>query len=329
MSRIRIGIIGAGHGGFALLQVLKDIPQVQVVGICDQDPSAPALVEATQLSIPTYADADALIREESMDWLINVAHISITQRHILSRDLKEVLVIDGQIAELIWRLLIDFYQEVESCREQNFTAAEQFEKFSALSWSVMQQVVDIIQPVQDELEQIAFYDPLTDLYSRRILTEFLEREISRAYRQQRPLSVIIADIDHFKPVNDRFGHEKGDQLLVELAGLLKNSVRGSDLVARYGGEEFVTVLPGSGLSAAALWAERMCDRARTSLRTPDDRQVTISFGIAAIEFEAGAEILPDQRFSSSDLLINADKALYQAKDNGRDQVVTFSQVEAD
>ena len=322
MNKVRIGIIGAGQGGFALLQVLDNIPDVVVVGICDPDTSAPALIEATGMGIPTYPDADSLIREQSMDWLINVAHISITQRHILSRDLKEVIVIDGQIAELIWRLLIDFYDQVQESRNQKLSPEEQVESFYGLSWTVIQQVVKIIQPVQTELEEIAFHDPLTGLYRRRILMEFLDREISRAYRQKKSVSVVIADIDHFKTVNDEFGHDSGDHLLKTLSALLMQSVRASDLAARYGGEEFVLVLPSSGMDAATLWAERMCERARQKLLTPKDTRVTISLGVASLELENGDE--NQTQITASELINNADKALYQAKNNGRDQVATFS-----
>jgi diguanylate cyclase (GGDEF)-like protein len=324
MEKIKIGIIGAGQGSFALLQVLKDIAQVEVVGICDTDPTAPALIEASNLSIPTYLDADTLIREQPLDWLINVAHISITHRHILSRDLKEVTVIDGQIAELLWRLLIDFHSQAETNKEKNLSSEEQAESFYTLSWSIIQQVVAIIQPVQKELEQIAFHDPLTGIYSRRILMEFLEREISRAYRQKRPLAVVIADIDRFKPVNDQFGHEKGDEVLKGLAEILKNSVRGSDLAARYGGEEFVTVLPNTDLAAATLWAERMCERVRETLKTPDDQQVTISLGVTALSFDSGSNGSPSALITSGALINRADQALYQAKDNGRNQVVAIA-----
>ena len=310
------------------MQVLKDIPQVVVVGICDSDPTAPALLEAGDLSIPTYADAEALIRAQPMDWLINVAHISITHRHILSRDLKEVTVIDGQIAELIWRLLIDFYDHVQNNKDHNFTPEQQTESFYTLSWTIIQQVVNIIQPVQNELENIAFHDPLTGLYSRRILVEFLDREVSRAYRQLRPLSVVIADIDHFKPVNDQFGHEVGDGVLKELAELLKKSIRASDLTARYGGEEFVAVLPNTDLGAARLWAERICRRVEKTLKTPDGKEVTISLGVASLNPEAQPQSSDHAQYnvghlSPSSLLNNADQALYQAKNNGRNRVVAF------
>ena len=328
MNKVRIGIIGAGQGGFALLQSLQDIPQVDVVGICDVDDTSPALVEAANLGISTFPEADALIRAVSIDWLINFAHISITQRHIISRDLKEVVVIDGQIADLIWRLLIDFdnfYNQVQESRTHNLSPEEQVESIYNLSWTVIQQVVNIIQPVQHELEQIAFRDPLTGLYSRRILMEFLDREINRAYRQKKPLSVVIAAIDHFKAVNDQFGHDAGDRLIKVLSELLMQSVRSSDLAARYGGEEFVLVLPASGLAAATLWAERMCERARTALTAPDDSPITISLGVASLEAESSdATTTP---VTARDLLNNADKALYKAKNSGRDQAATFTETQ--
>ena len=107
ISPVNIGIIGGGTGGTALLQVLKDIPQVNIVGICDINPEAKAVLIAREMGIDTYTDSSQLILEQTMDWLINVTHKSITQRHILSRELSDITVIDGHIAEVIWHLLLD------------------------------------------------------------------------------------------------------------------------------------------------------------------------------------------------------------------------------
>ena len=325
MSGVRIGIIGAGERAFALLEVLKDIPQVAVVGISDVDSDALAMIEAEGLSIPTYADAEALVHAQPMDWLINVTHTSITQRYILSRELNDVTIIDGRIAELIWNLLLTFYDQAQDSNATTDSPVEQVSSFYAFSWTVIEQIVANIQSVQGELEDLAFHDPLTELYSRHILVEFLDREISRTYRQSRPLSVVVADIDHFKNVNDRFGHEAGDRVLAKLADLLKTSLRASDLVARYGGEEFVAVLPNADLAAACLWAERMRERVESELATPDGNPVTISLGVSCLSPDAGEEDQAQRgaesdRVGPSALIQEADKAMYRAKRNGRNRV---------
>lgn len=311
----KVGIIGGGKGGAALLQALLSLPQVEVMGICDIDPQAPAIELAKARGIATYADTGKFIGAHSMDWLINVADRSMMQRHILSRELSGITLIDGHIAELIWRMLIDFSETFSTPLSVGDAAA-----LSHLQWTLIQRIVSIAQPVQRELEYIAFHDPLTGLYSRHMLSEFTEREISHAYRQERTLSMVVMDIDHFKHVNDTFGHNVGDVVLRELAQLLSESCRRSDMVARYGGEEFVVVLTNTNLQSATMWAERMRAKTADSLRVPDGTAVTISLGVASIEFDGDTDGQNLRMLSSDDLFKQADKMLYQAKKAGRNRV---------
>jgi diguanylate cyclase (GGDEF)-like protein len=315
----RVGIIGGGQGGTALLQALSTLPQVKVVGVCDIDPQAPALAIATQAGIPTYNDTGQLIGEQVMDWLINVAHRSVIQRHILSRELNDVTIIDGHIAELIWRLLLDFKEIFAEVSEEE-SLQEDKESVNSLQWTVIQRIVNIAQPVHRELEDIAFHDPLTGLYSRHMLREFIEREISRTYRQERPLAMVVMDIDHFKDVNDAFGHDAGDQVLKVLAQLFRDSCRRSDMAARYGGEEFVAVLPNTDLKSANTWAERMRAKTADKLRKPDGTSVTISLGVAGIEFDAAPGEDAVGHLKPEELFKKADEVLYLAKNTGRNRV---------
>lgn len=315
INPVDIGIIGGGKGGTALLQVLKDIPQVRVVGICDIDPDAPALLIARGMGIDTYSDSGQLILEQPMDWLINVTHKSITQRHILSRELSDITVIDGHIAELIWHLLLDLQDSLQNTDEADSSLYR-------LVWTVIQRIVNIAQPVHRELEHIAFHDPLTGLYSRHMLQQFIEREISHVIRNGQPLSLAILDIDHFKDVNDKFGHDIGDQILKQLADLFKNSCRSTDLAARYGGEEFIAVLPNTSQNASLIWAERMRERVEESLRRPDEQKVTISLGVATLLVDANSQADTSVNIASDKLFKQADNALYEAKNKGRNRVVT-------
>ena len=189
-------------------------------------------------------------------------------------------------------------------------------------WTVIQRIVNIAQPVHRELEHIAFHDPLTGLYSRHMLRQFIDREISHVYRNGQPLSLAILDIDHFKEVNDQFGHDVGDQILKQLAGLFKNSCRSTDLASRYGGEEFIAVLPNTNQNASLIWAERMRERAEEALRTPDERKVTISIGVATLLINADLSNDTPVQIASDQLFKKADNALYKAKDAGRNRVVT-------
>ena len=315
LDPVDIGIIGGGKGGSALLRALKDIPQVTIVGLCDIDPEAPAISIAREMGIETYTDSGQLILEQPIDWLINVTHKSTTQRHILSRELKDITVIDGHIAELIWHLLLDLQDSLKDVDANNSSLYE-------LVWTVIQRIVNIAQPVHRELEHIAFHDPLTGLYSRHMLRQFIDREISHVYRNKQPLSLAILDIDHFKKVNDYFGHDVGDQILKQLAKLFKNSCRSTDLASRYGGEEFIAVLPNTSRNASLIWAERVRERAEKSLRTPDECKVTISIGVATLLVNAETSNDAPVQIAADQLFKKADNALYEAKDAGRNRVAT-------
>lgn len=167
----------------------------------------------------------------------------------------------------------------------------------------------------DTLRGQAIRDPLTGLFNRRYMEETLERELRWAERRERPLAVIVLDIDHFKPFNDRFGHEAGDGLLRELAILLKTNSRAGDIACRYGGEEFVLILPDASLDNARRRAAQIMEAARNLRVFHRDQAldpITLSLGVAAF---------PEHGRSGEALLRTADAALYQAKAAGRDRVI--------
>jgi diguanylate cyclase (GGDEF)-like protein len=170
--------------------------------------------------------------------------------------------------------------------------------------------------LRESLRSQAVRDPLTGLYNRRYMEEFLERELQRSRRQHHPLSVLMLDLDHFKRFNDRFGHAAGDDLLRALGDALLHSIRSDDVACRYGGEEFVVVLPECALSLAAARGEEICRRIKQNLtpRPGEERDpVTVSIGVAAFD-HISADTAPM-------LLKLADQALYRAKHDGRDRVV--------
>lgn len=171
------------------------------------------------------------------------------------------------------------------------------------------------------LLKFAFTDYLTGLRSRGYFEQQLDLEIKRSERKGTPLSLLMIDIDFFKQLNDRCGHQVGDQVLRELASLLQREMRDLDTVARYGGEEFVVVLPETDI----VGARRVAQRLRRSVEEAGfagclraNQQITISIGIAALGRET--------RYKR-DLIQQADAALYRAKDQGRNQVVVYSQTE--
>jgi two-component system cell cycle response regulator len=164
--------------------------------------------------------------------------------------------------------------------------------------------------------EMAITDALTGLYSRRYMESHLSTLIEQAAGRNKPLSVLIVDIDYFKAINDTHGHDAGDDVLREFALRLKKSIRGIDLACRYGGEEFVIVMPETDMAVATVVAERLRRRIATEpFSVGQDRgkiEVTISIGIAAIN---GAED------AAPALLKRADQALYRAKRDGRNRVV--------
>ncbi|MCA9836609.1 MAG: diguanylate cyclase [Trueperaceae bacterium] len=176
----------------------------------------------------------------------------------------------------------------------------------------LQRYVAKLESLNEQVKQLSLRDPLTGVYNRRYLLEHGVKLFSQAQRYNRPLSSIILDVDHFKRVNDSFGHGVGDSVLKELAKLLSHSLRNADILARYGGEEFVILMPETKLENAYL----ACERLRKTVETHPwqnihpELRITISIGLAA-------DIsLPDYNA----LIELADSKLYEAKRNGRNRI---------
>jgi diguanylate cyclase (GGDEF)-like protein/PAS domain S-box-containing protein len=169
-----------------------------------------------------------------------------------------------------------------------------------------------------ELEQLAVTDYLTNLFNRRYFMQRSVDEFKRAHRNGQPLAMLMLDIDHFKKVNDAFGHEAGDLALQQVAAALKSSVREIDMLGRMGGEEFAVLLPNTLLPDAALLGERIrLSITNLSLQTAGGAligTITISVGAAAFSAEMA---------SIDDLLRNADTAMYHAKNSGRNRVEMY------
>jgi diguanylate cyclase (GGDEF)-like protein len=166
---------------------------------------------------------------------------------------------------------------------------------------------------QSELERLSITDALTGLFNRRHLMGTLANEVQRSRRLRRTFSVLMADVDHFKPYNDANGHLAGDAALVKVAEILRKATRGVDSVARYGGEEFLVMLLEAPMATAAIVAERI--RARVASEPFDGGKVTMSIGIAEY---------PSHGDTPEELIASADAAMYKAKSQGRNRVVAAS-----
>jgi two-component system, cell cycle response regulator len=171
-----------------------------------------------------------------------------------------------------------------------------------------------LEEANKKLRKLSITDGLTGLFNHRYMHELLREEFERSRRSSDPVAVVMLDLDHFKKVNDTYGHPTGDVILFETAEILRDTAREIDMLGRYGGEEFMIVLPDADEDAAAQFAERVRERLSDHLFRDDATEVrmTVSAGVAALP-AAGVD-------SPSGLLKLADEALYRAKEGGRNQV---------
>jgi diguanylate cyclase (GGDEF)-like protein len=168
--------------------------------------------------------------------------------------------------------------------------------------------------MRQHLETIVLTDPLSGCFNRRGFDQLTAREVSRAVRGNQSMAVLAVDVDHFKRINDEFGHLTGDELLREMASLLRETARLGDVVARIGGEEFEILAPNTNADGAQILAERIliAFRGRSFSSVAGRRRITISIGIAS-------EVARDKNIANV-LVARADEALYVAKKNGRDRM---------
>ncbi|MGE7795306.1 sensor domain-containing diguanylate cyclase [Lysinibacillus fusiformis] len=209
---------------------------------------------------------------------------------------------------------IDYEQELRSAKKLLEAAYQEKEQALAnleqIHVEIEQQQAKLLA-VNATLIELSETDKLTGLKNRRFFQDKLEQQLNSYYESAKPFSLCILDIDHFKKVNDTFGHQVGDDVLAQLAQLLTQRARKEDTVARYGGEEFVMILPDTEIAAAKEIGEQI--RKTVAFDHWPAGQVTISIGMATVTLED----------TGTTLLKNADDALYASKKNGRNQVTHF------
>jgi diguanylate cyclase (GGDEF)-like protein/PAS domain S-box-containing protein len=203
---------------------------------------------------------------------------------------------------------------VVQCNIRDITERRIVENSILRSNEALRRLVAGLQTAEDVLREQATHDPLTGLFNRRYLDDTLARELSLSWRRGSCLSLAVLDIDHFKRINDVFGHEAGDLALRGCAHVLSQHLRKSDIACRFGGEEFVIVLPDSSLEDSRRRVTEICALVRQlALRHKNQilGQITLSAGIACA---------PEHALTAANLLRAADDALYLAKHGGRNQV---------
>ena len=210
---------------------------------------------------------------------------------------EDVQLLEGLAAQAAAAVkAVKDYEELEASREQ------------------LQEYAERLRESMDIQHRLARTDALTSIPNRRYVEEFLTAQCARSQREGSPLSVILADVDNFKKVNDNLGHRSGDQVLISLAGLAQSTCRAMDVVGRYGGDEFIFVLPLADLGQAADFAERFRSRVASEplpLTPKTAARVTVSLGAA---------LFGNARADPETLLQAADEALYRAKAQGKNQV---------
>jgi len=216
-------------------------------------------------------------------------------------------IVDGKGAN---RGVLASFEDVSVLEEKRVQLREMLDKLTASSEQIRQQ--------NEELERLATRDPLTSCYNRRAFFEQFEGQWSGARRYRYPLSCVMVDIDHFKNVNDTFGHQTGDMVLQKVAQVMQSTAREGDIVCRYGGEEFVVLLPHIDIQDATRAAERF--RAAIEATPFPDMNITASLGVSAISLGA---------HDPQALLEQADTCLYVAKRNGRNQIVAWDEIPDD
>ena len=169
----------------------------------------------------------------------------------------------------------------------------------------------------ETLSRQATHDPLTGLFNRRYLDQILYGEIAHARQSNSLVGILMADVDHFKQINDRYGHKAGDLILQKLGELMKGCVRTADIVCRYGGEEFVIVMPGASEKTVDKCAEEIRSRFETLCILFQNHKIHATISL-------GAAIYPLHGSNVDEVFINADRAMYQAKQKGRNRVAIYS-----
>ncbi len=281
----RAVILGAGRGGTAMIELLRQEPLVDVAAVVDRNPDAPGMRLARKLGIPTFENIDNALLASAPCVAFNMTGNEMVEA-VASEILGAGGVIGGMEARLIWRIMTNLYEAKERLR---------FE---------------------------ASHDHLTGLYNRRALMDQMRRGVAEALRYGHDYACVMIDVDHFKQVNDRYGHAVGDAVLRQVAQTLSGRLRQSDLIGRWGGEEFLVLLPhtraADAVLAANAWLE--CVRAERIVHPgSDELRVSFSAGVGDLEELRGraAPARPGVDEALEAMLHAADERLYQAKQAGR------------
>ncbi|MDQ6971211.1 MAG: diguanylate cyclase [Mariprofundaceae bacterium] len=279
----RVLILGAGEGGTALLEMLQEEVLVNVVGVADIKPDAKGMALARKLGIPIFSSVESAIADCAPCVAFN-----LTGNEMVETVVAESLGVGGVIGGLEARLIVRMVNQLKQSKEQ--------------------------------LHYEATHDPLTGAYNRRHLQTLLSDGLAQASRYHVPYSVALLDLDHFKQVNDTYGHPAGDAVLKTVVQTLRAGVRDVDVIGRWGGEEFLILLPHTNHDEAILAAEHWLEWvSTTAIELPDGQTIRVSFSAGIASYKTPDDTRPmTERIEA--LLREADQSLYAAKRSGRNKV---------
>jgi diguanylate cyclase (GGDEF)-like protein len=273
--------------------------------------------DAEPFTAQTLADALRLHKEARPDLVM----LDVMMPHIDGYKLAQMFKRSAAFVPII---LLTALEDIDSKRRGLSAGADEFLtkpvnglelQIRMMSMLRIKRLADELEKVNKELAELATIDALTQVANRRAVEQRLVHEFQRARRYKHPFTVILVDIDHFKSVNDNFGHPMGDKVLIEVAAAIRQSTRSTDMVGRFGGEEFIVLAPETPGIAGRLVAERVreCISRRTSEKSDQGLPaVTASLGVASTELAVATE---------TELVTRADQALYRAKHEGRNRVI--------
>jgi two-component system, cell cycle response regulator len=270
---------------------------------------------ATPLQAKDFAEAMRLRRERDPDIVL----LDVVMPQVDGYKVAQMLKRDAKFMPII---LLTGLEDLESKRRGLAAGADEFLTKPVNSFELqirvssmlrIKKLTDELATANEKLTALATTDPLTGLANRRVLLDRLAHEFERAKRYRKPLACLMVDIDHFKRVNDTYGHPVGDKVIVQVASAIHGTIRSTDLAGRYGGEEFGVIALETGLGGGVALGERIRrEVGRLFSQESDVPKVTVSIGVATTDRASEA---------ADALLKSADEALYTAKREGRDRVV--------
>ena len=278
----RVVILGAGDDGVAMMETLQDETLMRIIAVVDSDKDSPGIYLAQQMGIKTYTDVEEALIASAPCIVFNLTGNEMVEE-LAASTLGVGAVIGGSAAKFMWQMVTE------------------------------------LKRTKNSLEFQATHDFLTDLINRRHMSSLLLSEMERCRRYKMSCSVIVLDLDHFKKINDTYGHAVGDEVLKTVASNIVKDLRGSDVVARWGGEEFLALLPHTEKKIAGKVVNKWLSNVMLTPVRTEGHHITVSFSAGIAEFNEIGDVTSAQD-ALDKILDMADLRLYNAKEHGRSRV---------